>query len=94
MIKRYHIDAPAKSQYSEGPDGEWCRWDDIETVHLLLEHVGEGVQVLGVFSTPGLASRSARLVAEAEERRFGRPVADTLQRLHVTTFHLDDLDYP
>lgn len=28
-IKRYWIDAPAKSQYVEADDGEWCHWDDV-----------------------------------------------------------------
>jgi hypothetical protein len=42
-IKRWNIDAPSNSQYTECCDGEWCAWDDVSAA--LMRQDGERAAV-------------------------------------------------
>lgn len=66
----------------------------MQVVHLLLEHVGLGDRVRGVFTTPQQANEAARELKRKDTERLGSVPEDYLARFHVATFPLDDLDYP
>ena len=67
-------------------------------VHLVLEHVDLGDRVRGVFSDPGDANEAIRELKRRDAARFGAVGIelphDYLARFRVTTFALNELDYP
>jgi hypothetical protein len=66
----------------------------MQTVHLLLEHVGLGDRVRGVFTTPQQANEAAHALLQKDLERLGSVPDDYFAKIHIATFPLDDLDYP
>lgn len=60
-------------------------------VHVLQEHVGQGVRVRGVFRTPDMATSAARKLAEKRAHGTEHGVGVFLRDLIVSTFALDQV---
>lgn len=63
-------------------------------VHALLENVDLGDRLRGVFSTGEKARAAAFELRDKNRERLGSVPDNYLARLHVTTFEVDQLDYP
>jgi hypothetical protein len=64
----------------------------MQLTHLLLEHVGLGDRVRGVFTTPQKAREAAHALLQKDMERLGSVPEDYFAKLHISAFMLDQLD--